>query len=355
MAEVAHPAVAERTREVAKDEAALAFPELVYAHFAWRKAVADGHVAPEAEQRYRRALARFEAQHGQIVNSYWCSEVESAVALTAQRVGPFPRLRSPKFSFHRLTDWVTKDEPDIAGKLHRLDELAVRASSVLTGLRRQICMQLVLASSGHLLSLVDARARHDDPVMTAKALVDEEERLDHIDEYFDSAANGQAQIMYFAGMAGLAGAIGSVAAGLWLAVGQRGLFAGLIAGSLGALISVLQRIDDRSFVLEHDVGRKYVVFLGGLRPLLGAAFGLAVYLAFKSQLISLKLPGDPGVKGADARFYALVVLSFVAGFNERWAQDTLAAATGSGRGKDQQKANGAPRRGEARARRQPDG
>ena len=353
MAEVVHSAVARGARDETADQAALAFPELVYAHFAWRKAVDAGNNAVDAEQRYRRALARFEGQHGQIVNSYWCSEVESAVALTAKPVRPFARLRAPRFSFHRLTDWATKDEPDIADQLHRLDELAVRASSVLTGLRQRICMQLVLASAGHLLSLVDSRARHEAPEKTAEALQDEENRLVHIDEYFESAANGQAQIMYFAGMAVVAGLLGGLSAGLWLAVGQRGLFAALIAGSLGALISVMQRIDDRSFQLEHDVGRKYVLFLGGVRPLLGAAFGLAVYLAFKSQLIALKLPGKAGPAGADPRFYALVVLSFVAGFNERWAQDTLAAATGSGGAKAKPDANDAQPNAEAPARPRP--
>jgi hypothetical protein len=353
MAELAQPMVADGTVAV-EGQAALAFPELVYAHFAWRKAILAGNNPVDAEKRYRTALQRFEARHGEIVNSYWCSEVESAVALTSKRPRRFSWIRSPQFAFHRLTDWVTKDEPDIAAKLHRLDELAVKASTVLTGLRQRICMQLVIASAGHLLSLVDARARHDDPILTTKALADEEERLAHIDEYYCSAANGQAQVTYFAGMAGVAAVLCGVSTFLWLVYHNRGLFGALIAGSLGALISVLQRIDDRSFELEYDVGRKYVAFLGGLRPILGAVFGLAIYLAFKSGLISLTLPGKPK---SDTQFFALMVLSFIAGFNERWAQDTLAAAAKAPPRSDtatqRTSASGAPLTAEAPARPQP--
>ena len=48
-----------------------------------------------------------------------------------------------------------KDEPEIADALHECDELAVRAAQVLRGKTLHICMQLVMASAGHLLSLVD--------------------------------------------------------------------------------------------------------------------------------------------------------------------------------------------------------
>jgi hypothetical protein len=214
----------------------------------------------------------------------------------------------------------------------------------------------VIASAGHLLSLVDARARHDDPGNTTKALSDEEERLAHIDSYYCSAANGQAQIMYFAGMAGVAVILCGVSTFLWLVVGPRGIFAALIAGSIGAVISVLQRIDDRSFALEYDVGRKYVLFIGGLRPMLGAVFGLTIYLAFVSGLVSLGLPGHPDT---NVRFYSLIVLAFIAGFNERWAQDTLAAATGSNDdragARSRVSPSGVPPNAEAPARPQPGG
>jgi hypothetical protein len=147
-----------------------------------------------------------------------------------------------------------------------------------------------------------------------------------VSDYYCTAANGQAQIVYFVGMAAAAVAIGLLSIVLGATSGDRYAFGALAAGSIGAVVSVLQRISARNFGLEYDVGRRYVLFLGGLRPVLGSVFGLAVYFAFTSGLVALDLP----TKGSNGRFYAILVLAFVAGFNERWAQDTLATASGSG-------------------------
>ena len=75
--------------------------------------------------------------------------------------------------------------------------------------------------------------------------------------------------------------------------------------------------------LDYDVGRPYALFLGGLRPLIGGAFALAISFAFTGGL--LHLPVAAGESSNDRRL-ALLVVSFLAGFSERWAQDTLAAA-----------------------------
>jgi hypothetical protein len=186
-------------------------------------------------------------------------------------------------------------------------------------------MHLVMASAGHLLSLVDARAKPEDAKQTETALERERERLDHIDEYYCSAANGQAQIIYFAGMAAVAAVLIVLAIFLRFESSDRYAFGALAAGAIGAVVSVLQRINANDFGLEFDVGGRYVLFVGGLRPALGGVFGLAVYFAFTSGLVSLRLPAPDSTK----RFYAILALAFVAGFNERWAQDTLATASGS--------------------------
>ena len=97
----------------------------------------------------------------------------------------------------------------------------------------------------------------------------------------------------------------------------------LIAGAAGAVVSVVQRINDGHFELEYDVGRPYAFFLGGLRPVIGAAFAVVIASAFTSGIMHLPISSD--ASDADKRF-ALIVISFLAGFSERWAQDTLAAA-----------------------------
>jgi hypothetical protein len=326
MTELTQPlAASPATEKVALRETAVAshsttFSELVYAHFDWWRALREDHVPNATKAAYQDALARFERRHGEIVSAYWCSHVESAVALTLKkRALPWTTASS---AFHRESDWATQNSPDIARELHRCDELAVRARTVLTGVRRLICMQLVMASAAHLLSLVDARAAHADAAKAEEALQHEREALGEAESYYRESANGQAQIVYFLGMATVALAISAVAA-VWLSIAWAGPVAALVAGALGGVVSVIQRINAGKFTLDYDCGRPYAFFLGGLRPLIGGAFAMAISFAFTGGLLHLPVAA---AESTNDRRLALLVVSFLAGFSERWAQDTLAAA-----------------------------
>src|SRR5437764_708624 len=114
------------------------FPELVYAHFDWWRETREGTLTESTKVRYEEAHAAFQATHGEVIKAYWCSHIESAVVMT-EKPGRFP-WTSPRCGFHRESDWATQDWPDIATELHRCDELAVRAKTVLTGVRQHICM-----------------------------------------------------------------------------------------------------------------------------------------------------------------------------------------------------------------------
>jgi hypothetical protein len=301
------------------------FSELVYAHFAWWRDRENPSANGNAAAAYHDALARYERHNGKLVSAYWCSEIESAAALTEmkRRIG----WATPVATFHRETDWATQNTPDIARELHRCDELAVRARIVLKGIRQQICMRLVMSSAAHLLSLVDARAAHADEKMVQAALEREREALDKSEAYYNDAANGQAQIIYFSGMVFVA-AVVSVVAGVFLAVDEwAGAVAALIAGAFGAVVSVTQRINAGDFKLDYDVGRPYVFFLGGLRPLIGGAFAVVISFAFTGGLLHLPVAGN---EPSPSRRLALLVISFAAGFSERWAQDTLTSLASAG-------------------------
>ena len=301
---------------------AVTFAELARVHFLWRDALACRRPAADEEQEYLGTLERFEKAYGPIVDAYWCSSVESAVALTerTRRIRWWPDP-TPKSELHRVSDWASRGEPDVATELHACDELAVRAAHVLTGIRRRVCMRLVMAYAAHLLSLVDEKAAHPEAEHLQTALAKERLGLQDVRHYYREAANGQAQIVYFAGMAISVTIVVGLGLGLWLTIGQRHLLAALIAGGVGAVVSVIQRIDERDFDVEFDVGRRYVLFLGSLRPVIGAVFGMAFSLAVTANIVNL-----PGVaKNGEAQFAALAVIAFFAGFSERWAKDTLAS------------------------------
>jgi hypothetical protein len=296
------------------------FAELVYAHHGWhasRTESREGH----AQELYRQTLHRFESTHGGVVRSYWCSHIESGVALT-EKQRRFPRR--PQIFFHRESDWATKRAPEIAAELHRLDELAIRARAVLSGVREAICLHLVAAAAAHLLSLADEAAAPEHPRALDESLAEESRRIDEVEEYYNEAANGQAQIVYVGGMVTIAALI-SVLGGLVLLFHHKNFqiaVVALIAGAIGAVISVIQRITNQSFQVDYDIGRPYAFFLGGLRPLIGGALAIAITFIFDSGILHLPTKNT----NLHDEHMALVVVGFLAGFSERWAQDTLATA-----------------------------
>jgi hypothetical protein len=308
-------------------EFSVSFPDLVRIHYAWRRAVEE---APKRalEDQYRAALAAFEREHGRVVNAYWCFDEQSAVALTLRRDRSWIRPFNPEIMrFHRVSDWATKNSPRVAGLLHQCDEVAIKATEVLRGTTQRICMQLVMASAGHLLSLVDGKAAHETPQRRTEALELQRKELTAARKYFREAATGEAQIVYGMGMlAGIAALIvTALIVGGWTTaagIDSTPFFGCMTAGAIGALVSVMSRITSGSFSLDYDVGRNYTLFLGGLRPLVGSIFGVALYFAVDSGLLEIfAVPKEDPQK-----LFFLLVIAFLAGFSERWAQDTLVSS-----------------------------
>lgn len=333
------------------------FPDLVRIHYRWRLLIRDDSGASAEEREavdaeYHAALARFESEHGRMISAYWSVDFESAVALTAgaPRTGRLRRLRrSVAPRFHRVSDWATKEDPEIARMLHQCDELAIRSAEVLRGRSRRICMQLVMTSACHLLALVDARHIHTSAASRSRAIAEEKRELELVAADYRQAANGDAQLVYFGGMVLGLGFI------TLLYILARGILQGediqdativgcCVAGAVGAVVSVIARVNSGSFDLDADVARGYTLFLGALRPLIGATFGVLTYFAVTSGFVEIfKIPPD-GIK----QFYFLSVIAFGAGFSERWAQDTLTGGL-TGRSKKAADAPEAPSAGKPAA------
>lgn len=91
------------------------------------------------------------------------------------------------------------------------------------------------------------------------------------------------------------------------------------AGAIGAVVSVLQRMTSGKLGLDPEASRDLMVHLGGLRPVIGAVFALALVGVFESGLVEIST-------GAST-FATYGVIGFLAGFNERFAQDMLGGAT----------------------------
>ena len=92
----------------------------------------------------------------------------------------------------------------------------------------------------------------------------------------------------------------------------------LPAGAVGALVSVFQRMTSGKLKLDIHTGTWMTVWYGALRPVIGGILGMAVFVLLKGGL----LPAIEVAEGSELAFYA--GLGFLAGFNERFAQDMLA-------------------------------
>lgn len=92
----------------------------------------------------------------------------------------------------------------------------------------------------------------------------------------------------------------------------------LPAGAIGALLSVLQRMTSGSLRLDVHAGDKMLNAFGLLRPIVGAAFGMALFALITGGLLP---PVEVPAGASPAAFWAGI--GFLAGFNERFAQDML--------------------------------
>jgi hypothetical protein len=95
----------------------------------------------------------------------------------------------------------------------------------------------------------------------------------------------------------------------------------LAAGSVGALMSVMSRMNSNKVRVDWEFGKDTLRTLGALRPFVGAVFGLMSFFALKSGVVAL----DIANKNKSTYFY--VLFAFAAGFSERLAQDMLLGST----------------------------
>ena len=214
------------------------FGDLVHAHWQWKHEHADDDALRE---RYEATRARFEAEHGKIVDDYWSARgacrgggLLPAHALGARAVGAAsqhgaaggrpPGLRTP------------------AARCRAAVQL--RAANVLSGMTQRI-------ATSNLFSLTrDVMASLENEKGKPTGLAEYKSDLGDVEDSQGQAGARQAQIVYLKGlMRGLV-ALVVLAPLLALALSAFGvrrvdtavLVGCLVAGSFGATMSVLMRM-----------------------------------------------------------------------------------------------------------------
>jgi hypothetical protein len=101
------------------------------------------------------------------------------------------------------------------------------------------------------------------------------------------------------------------------------LMASLMVGGVGAIVSVMQRLTTGQLRLSYRASHFEMLRYGLFRPLIGAVFGVLLFIVLRAGLVSVA--GAPPEGARDRLLYFYIALAFLAGFSERWAQDMLAA------------------------------
>jgi hypothetical protein len=256
---------------------------------------------------------------------------ESAVAMEPTIAGP------EAVRMHAATDWATRDSPELAHQLHKIDNLSVRADEILRGTAENIAIQLLACAASHLLSYVDRKGGPPSDQVTIRKIVDRSNaELTTIRHHYQRAGENATRIVYAGGMlrgAVLLAALGGIAGVVLWAAGTFDrdatatwtFLATVAAGGMGAAVSVLLRMAKGSFAQDYELGRKTNRRLAMARPFVGAAFAVMILLLLKSGLVDI---GGLSTREQTIYFYAAV--GFLAGFSERWARVIIGGVFGGG-------------------------
>ena len=329
MAEIAHPYDEAATTVAAAQgrRRRVTFSELVEA-WAFRES------GTASEDRYQELRDAFVHDHGEITDAYICESGPMAVVVTALPPKPLARnlLRSKdKIEMFTETERLVRMHPEVAPVLHRAEVQYVSVRNALRGLSQRLLVNWLFVWMRDLMLSAIPDTDGTIAPLSEKQVADQARELDRIEEHYEQAASREAQIVYLGGM--LTGVLAlcavTVPAGLLLAasdvpVNLTTFFGCLIAGALGALVSVVTRMSADKFHVRHEVGRSYVQRVAAFRPFIGGVFGLLVYFALQGGVIrQLDVPSEDR-----DRFAFFLVLAFAAGFSERLVKEVLRTSDG---------------------------
>lgn len=292
----------------------------------------------EARQRksdYYTTLAEFERANGPIVNLYFSMSGLSAVVIT--------RIPSTFYWREKRRVLVFLGNRCIATDIAEFEEAVWRSiwtarstergsDRLLPYSCRKVVADFLFTVLVMLINTLDAVARRSEncrPSSADKQLLkfvslSAIEKLRQVEAYVERSELQTAVRYYLLGLplgiaAITATLIPFIGMGESLASDPLQLLIAAAAGGTGAVASVMFRIT-RGQNLEINLGEGAVVTLvgGAFRPLIGAVFGVTLYVLVEGGLLPLSYSGDGHQQ---LMFY--VGLSFLAGFSERWAQDTI--------------------------------
>ena len=220
-----------------------------------------------------------------------------AIVLTAQPPSRLEKLllfRKERIQLYTETERLVRAHPEVAHTLHRAEVQYVSVKQALRGLSQRLLVNwLFVWNRDVMISAAPVEGIAPPAVRRRRRSARLERELDLIGGSYEQAASREAQIVYLGGMlmgvlalCALAVPVGLLLSGADVPVDLTTFFGCVIAGALGALISVVTRMSADKFHVRHEVGRGYVQRVAAFRPFIGSVFGVLVYFALAGDVIT---------------------------------------------------------------------
>lgn len=279
-----------------------------------------------------RARRKFSKEHEGIKKDYWCTKPWAGCALTGDgNVHSVMTITDPELVLyedhvHRL--W--RDAHRTFKAAARPSEKAERDLTEVGEMLYSVLTRVILTAS--VFEKEDSTQQERDEALaavrlqwkTTHASVDEMIQRQARFEYFEGVGLGALITIPVLAVAGWAAA--HYGANQLSEPGEPGSFTGaIIGGAAGAVISVTQRMAANTVLkLDFTAPKLQKMFLGALRPIVGAVFGAVVYFAIVGGLLAVEARTG---KDASILLGFFAVAGFAVGFSERFATDVLDRAS----------------------------
>jgi hypothetical protein len=298
--------------------------EMSFLEYARRNCEADD----DFRKLYPAALEAFQDRHGRIMDAYF-SDAGGLCLTEKPRRWPLRWLGFRAQPVVRSAVDLSNAPPEFVALWMRADRLAIQIDQTLRGGTRAVSTDAVFGILTHLSNCLEGMPA----LVSSSQLTAFENQLEFEEGAFKRAAFRTLGGTYLWGMTVALPFVAALGVGLAYAVDRADLssyhirdFVGaVVSGALGAVVSALWRLGRGGIQFSYEVSRREAKTIGSSRPIVGAIFGAIIYFGLISELLGVRLSGT-----ANQQFFALCLIAFIAGLNERFAREMLAAVPGIG-------------------------
>jgi len=291
----------------------------------------------QCPSQFEKVSGEFVRVNGEVVDSYFTTDLRACAVVVSKRgwrLGSERRRLLVRLDRRELSFQAPEFNKELWRTLWMARLIERESEFLLSSGPRRLLNYALYSVAVFLLSALDAAAqvpsRSPDEArstLLAGAATSARRQLDKLEAYAKRSGIATAIRIYLLGMPVGAAILAVPVATLYAlssinATVRDPLVLTIVAGGIGSVASVMFRITRGQRLEVNTEQGSTVTLIGGMfRPLIGAVFGVALYILVVGDL----LPLDTGDGGEVMFFYA--GLAFLAGFSERWAQDTILRST----------------------------